>query len=276
MSLYRLFRIQQAGGYIDRSTRAERYPRLRNFSILCIGAAVLAAFVGWPITSALLALIGLLALFLFGLAAKNYGSIAVGAIVLFIGGCVAMMAVGTGPSQPRPELVNREERPVQASIASASAPPVLPDIATKAANITQPPANETAEPLVATSSGDVPERPAEKPAHQYPTVYHYDRGSKIYHAPGCAQITSNTFTAGTSFGKFYGYTPHTCIPTTLTSVGRAGLSVGSGGAVGIYSSSARTDTAPAQSPGRTVNVRGYTRSDGKYVAPHTRSAPKRD
>ncbi len=29
-----------------------------------------------------------------------------------------------------------------------------------------------------------------------------------------------------------------------------------------------------KSPGREVHVRGYTRKDGTYVAPHTRSAPK--
>ena len=43
--------------------------------------------------------------------------------------------------------------------------------------------------------------------------------------------------------------------------------------LGPLPSSSRTSTAAP--PGSDVNVRGYTRGDGTYVAPYTRSAPKR-
>lgn len=39
--------------------------------------------------------------------------------------------------------------------------------------------------------------------------------------------------------------------------------------------SSPSSPSPKHTPGTAVNVRGYTRKDGTYVAPHTRSAPGR-
>lgn len=45
--------------------------------------------------------------------------------------------------------------------------------------------------------------------------------------------------------------------------------------VGRTSSSGNYSSPPSTSSGKTVQVKGYTRKDGTYVRPHTRSAPRR-
>jgi len=43
----------------------------------------------------------------------------------------------------------------------------------------------------------------------------------------------------------------------------------------VASSSYRTNSNSSSSRPKTVHVKGYTRKDGTYVKPHTRSAPRR-
>lgn len=77
------------------------------------------------------------------------------------------------------------------------------------------------------------------------------------------QIDNLTFTTG------YGYT-YDGIPVTLYQYGRLLKNSPSSG-----SSSSSSTTRSSTSSGGTVHVKGYTRKNGTYVSPHTRSAPRR-
>ena len=77
------------------------------------------------------------------------------------------------------------------------------------------------------------------------------------------QVDLLTFTSG------YGYV-YDGIPVALYQYGRLTKSKSS-----YLPSSSSTSTKSNGSSGGTVHVKGYTRKDGTYVRPHTRSAPKR-
>ena len=66
-----------------------------------------------------------------------------------------------------------------------------------------------------------------------------------------------------TFNELYGYT-HPSVP--IEKYAKPNY---------IYSPSGSTSTKSSQSTGGTVSVKGYTRKDGTYVRPHTRSAPRR-
>lgn len=66
-----------------------------------------------------------------------------------------------------------------------------------------------------------------------------------------------------TFNELYGYT-HPSVPIERYAKSNY-----------IYSPSGSTSTKTSKSTGGTVSVKGYTRKDGTYVKPHTRSAPKR-
>ncbi|WP_293309509.1 hypothetical protein [Pedobacter sp. UBA5917] len=77
------------------------------------------------------------------------------------------------------------------------------------------------------------------------------------------QVDNLTFTTG------YGYV-YDGLPVTLYKYGRLIKNSPSSG-----SSSSGSTTRSSTSSGGTVHVKGYTRKDGTYVSPHTRSAPRR-
>lgn len=77
------------------------------------------------------------------------------------------------------------------------------------------------------------------------------------------QVDHLTFTPG------YGYI-YDGIPVALYQYGRLIKNTPSSG-----SSSSGSTTRSSTSSGGTVHVKGYTRKDGTYVSPHTRSAPRR-
>ncbi len=77
------------------------------------------------------------------------------------------------------------------------------------------------------------------------------------------QVDHLTFTTG------YGYV-YDGIPVTLYNYGRLIKNSPSSGP-----SSSGSTTRSTTSSGGTVHVKGYTRKDGTYVSPHTRSAPRR-
>ena len=66
--------------------------------------------------------------------------------------------------------------------------------------------------------------------------------------------------------------------STTTNVIKQGACSGHGGVANWYAESGtttRSSPASTSSPSKVVQVKGYTRSDGTYVAPHTRSVPRR-
>lgn len=74
-----------------------------------------------------------------------------------------------------------------------------------------------------------------------------------------------------AFTSEYGYT-YDGISTSSYRYGRIAATSPSSTPSRSYSSGSSTST---KSTGGTVQVKGYTRKDGTYVKPHTRSAPRR-
>lgn len=117
MSRFRLGRVLLIGGVIDAATTAHRYVGLLRagqfFAIL--GIVLIVGTVLVPGTSSPFLVLGAvlslvlaaLLLFSFASAAKLYGQMAVAFVLLFLGACFGLIAVGTDRSQPPAELTGR-------------------------------------------------------------------------------------------------------------------------------------------------------------------------
>ena len=66
-----------------------------------------------------------------------------------------------------------------------------------------------------------------------------------------------------------------CADGWVSSSSGSGTCSSHGGIAGGAPSTSSAVSRPSTSPGGSVNVSGYTRRDGTYVRPHTRSAPRR-
>jgi len=104
ISLYRLARLLTEAERIDRHTAAHTSPRLLKGGAVAAASAAVAVLTRMVIGSsdigflfaaaaAVFGLIGLLLLFAYALHAKCYGYIAVGFVLLFVGGCFGLVAV---------------------------------------------------------------------------------------------------------------------------------------------------------------------------------------
>lgn len=220
MSMYRFTRLLGAAGAIDAATTAHRsVPLLRAgqaFSALGLLLAIARVVVGGTSGGAILLLIGIpalilggLLLFFFALSAKLYGQIAVGAILLLLGGCFGLLMLGTGSSQPPAQLTERAQHPNSATSPPTSAPISLPTPNSQSV----PPANKSD-----TTHNDASSRPhrIDEPKHPSTLVERVRQaqlggrvfaGRDVYHEPTCPSVTSRMRDMLPSAARMAGLTP---------------------------------------------------------------------
>lgn len=280
MSLESFLGLLRTADQIDRESVPVHRPGLLRSGITLSAIGALAAIIAYVASAGCVTVVfllvvsaGLILLLAYALEAKLYGRIAAGLVVLFLGSCFAIpVLLRPHPSQVEvaPRVPKQSTNPTSATVAGSVATPVEPVLPPKP---TVPRILETKVPRL-------------------PQVY-ADQTTRLVHSKACPLRTSQMLRMPRAVAGLQGYTPHdgcarlqseldyiverTVHPEWVAyeqQVAALGASSPNPAPPVPTTPPDASTSSPRKNRGD-VQVRGYYRKDGTYVAPHNRSRPKK-